>query len=321
MLRLGPLTTDAYVRDVLPESAPLWAGERTFAEYADELRTAAGSAWGRRRFRTFGLWVDEQLVASCKRYDRTLRCGTRRFRAAGIGAVFTPPALRGRGYATALLGALLDAERAQGTDFAFLFSDIGATFYEQLGFVALPSRAFTLRADTLGGERIPIAPLGPVDEGAMRRVFDALEDRRTYAFVRAPLDWEWQRLRASSREHAGQPVRLGLRRGRSLVAYVSGRRVPAADAFVVDEFAYAGDDDAAALGPLIRAAAGDLRKVTGWLPPAPARAALPRGAVRARRDALAMAIPLSVSFAAAWRTALPRLLSDGADPCWAADHL
>jgi hypothetical protein len=48
---------------------------------------------------------------------------------------------------------------------------------------------------------------------------------------------------------------------------------------------------------------------------------LPRAAVRARRDAVAMAIPLAPAFRAAWRAALPRLRADGADPCWAADHI
>jgi GNAT superfamily N-acetyltransferase len=321
MLHLSTLDAEAYVRDVLPLSADLWAGQRSFAEYADELRATATSPWGRRRFRTLGLWVDGTLVASCKRYERVLRCGERRFRAAGIGAVFTPPALRRRGYATALLGALLDAERAAGTALAYLFSDIGTAFYEHLGFVALPSRAFTLRADTLTGPRVAVESLDDETTSAPRRVIDALDAQRSFAFVRTPLDWAWLRLRATSREHLGQPVRLGVRRGRTLLAYVVGRRVPAADAFVLDEAAYARPDDAAALGALLRAAAGDLRKITGWLPPSPLRAALPRAAVRARRDGITMVAPLAPAFRSAWRTALPRLLADAGDPVWNGDHV
>ncbi|HTW86124.1 MAG TPA: GNAT family N-acetyltransferase [Candidatus Sulfotelmatobacter sp.] len=321
MLRLAPLSTDAYVRDVLPHSAELWAGARSFDEYAAELRGIAGSAWGRRRFRTVGLWVGDELVASCKRYDRVLRCGDRRYRAAGIGAVFTPPALRGRGYATALLGALLDAERAAGTAFAYLFSDIGATFYEHLGFVKLPARAFSLRADGLAGPRVTVETLGADDDAAMRRVFAASEARRHFAFVRTPLEWEWQRLRAASREHGSPVLRLGVRRGRALAAYVVGRRIPTADVFALDELALARAQDAPLLGSLLRAAAGDLRKIGGWLPPAPLRGALPRGAVRPRRSSLTMVLPLDRTFAAAWRETLPRVEADAADPCWAADYL
>jgi predicted N-acetyltransferase YhbS len=308
------------VRDVLPHSSALWAGARSFEEYAEEFRATATSGWGKRRFRTIGLRVGGELVASCKRYDRTLRCGKRTYKAAGIGAVFTPDALRGRGYATALLGAFLDAERDADTDLAYLFCDIHPAFYERLGFVVLPSRTITLRANALPGERIEVAVLGDDDAAAVRRVFGALDARRPFAFARTPLDWEWQRLRAASHEHAAQLVRLGVRRGRSLAAYVIGRRIPAADAFAVDELAFARDDDAALIGPLLRAGAGDLRTVRGWLPPAVARDALPRGAVRARKDAIAMMLPLSGAFRAAYRAhATDR--RDNADPCWSTDHI
>jgi len=305
---------------VLPHSRALWAGSRTDDEYAGELRAIASSAWGKRRFRMLGLVVDGVLVASCKRYERELRCGDRAFRAAGIGAVFTPEHLRGRGYATALLGAFLDAERDAGADLAYLFSDVRPAFYERIGFVQLPSRTISLRAADLGAERVEIVALGERDAGAVRRAFDALEARRPFAFARSALDWEWQRLRTASREHAGQLVRLGVRRGRTLAAYASGRRIPAADAFVVDEFAFDRDDDARCIGPLLRAAAGDLRTVRGWLPPAVARDALPRGAVRRRTEAIAMALPLSTRFRAAFAggAAAPR---DGGDPCWSSDHI
>lgn len=321
MLELATLTPDDYVRDVLPRSQSLWAGERSFEEYVGEFRATTASSWGKRRFRTVGLYLDGVLVASCKRYERVLRCGERSYRAAGIGAVFTPDDLRGRGYATALLGAFLDAERDAGTDCAYLFSDIHPAFYERLGFVALPSRTITLRADTLIAERVEIATLGDDDVTAIRRVFGVLDARRPFAFARTPLDWEWQRLRAHSREHGAPALRLGVRSGRSLLAYVTGRRVPEADAFVVDEFAFATEAAARCVAPLLRAAAGDLRKIQGWLPPAVAREALPAGAVRRRNDAIAMAVPLSVSFRAAFRDALADLRGARADVCWSSDHV
>jgi GNAT superfamily N-acetyltransferase len=320
MLDLATLAPEEYVRDVLPHSQSLWAGQRSLAEYVQEFRATADSGWGRRRFRTVGLRVDGTLAASCKRYERVFRCGDRDYRAAGIGAVFTPDTLRGRGYATALLGAFLDAERAAGTDLAYLFSDIAPVFYARLGFVTLPSRTITLRADMLLTERVPIATLGAADVTAMQRLFIALEARRPLAFRRTPLDWEWQRLRAASREQGGAPLTLGVRRGRSLAAYVTGRRIPAADAFVLDELAYANDEDARYVPPLLRAAAGDLRKIQGWLPPAPARRALPRGAVRTRSEGITMILPLSPAFRSAWRNAV----ADGdatADACWSTDHI
>jgi len=321
VLRLATLSADAYVRDVLPHSASLWGGERSFDEYVDEFRTLCASGFGRRRFRTLGLGIDGTLGASCKRYQRELRCGERTLRAVGIGAVFTPPEQRGRGYATALIGALLDAERAAGTDLAFLFTDIHPAFYERLGFIALPSRNIVLRADALPATRVGVRVLGDADAPAQARCFAGLERRQPFALARPPLVWEWLRLRARSREQHGTPIRLGLGRGRSLAAYVSGRRFPAVDTFVFDELAFVDEDAAAAIPALLRSAAGDLRKVTGWLPPEPARAALPRGAVRPRTSAVAMISPLSAAARAAWQQQRTAVVQSAADAYWSADHV
>jgi GNAT superfamily N-acetyltransferase len=319
-LRLAVVPSDEYVREVLPRTAPLWAGARSFDHYVAEFRATASCGWGKRRFRILGLRVGGELVASLKRYDRELRCGERSYRAAGIGAVFTPPLLRGRGYATALIAAFLDAERANGTDLAYLFSDVHPAFYSRLGFVALPSRTFALRADALTADRVEVAVLEKADAAAVRRVFAALDARRPFAFVRRPLDWEWQELCAISRVQPERLLRLGVRRGRSLAAYVAGRRVPTADAFVLEELAFARDDDARLIAPLLRAAAGDLRTVRGWLPPPVAREALPRGAVRARTTSIAMVAPLSSSFRAALR-ANPPDKRNPADLYWSTDHI
>ncbi len=319
-MQLRPLSATDYIRDVLPHSSRLWAGSRSFEEYVDEFRALTESPFGR-RFRTVGFYVDGALVASCKRYARELRCGTHVFKAAGIGAVFTPEPLRGRGYATALLGALLDHERAAGTDCAYLFSDIGAAFYEHIGFAALPSRAFSVRADRLGTEKVALVTAGRAESSAIQRVFAAFEARRPFAFRRTALDWEWQRLRGASKEQPAAPFTLAVRRGRAIAAYVTGRRLPAADAFVLDEFAFASDADAEAIAPLLRAAAGDLKTIRGWLPPAPARDALPRGAVRRRSDAIAMLVPLSAAMRAAWSASGDALRRADADPCWSTDHI
>jgi GNAT superfamily N-acetyltransferase len=321
VFRIVGLSAAEYVRDVLPHSAAMWAGDRDFADYAAEFGAVSASGFGRRRFRTLGLSLDGELVTSCKRYQRELRCGERTFRAAGIGAVFTPEAQRGRGYATAFLGALLDAERANGTDLVYLFSDIHPAFYERLGFVQLPSRAIALRADSLPHARIPARTLVDEDWPAIERCFATLDATRPFALTRPPLVWEWLRLRARSGEASGVLVRLGIMRGRRLAAYVTGRRFPAVDSFALDEFAYVDDDAAAQLPALIRNAAGDLRKVTGWLPPAPARSVVPRGAVRPRKTAVAMVLALSAAAHTAWERSGPGVTGATADPYWNADHI
>lgn len=320
-MQLSTIAPADYARDVLPQSSALWAEGRSFDEYAGDFAKVAASAYGRRRFRTLGLRIDGELVTSCKRYEREIRCGHNTLRATGVGAVFTPATLRGRGYATAMLGALLDRERASGTDVAYLFSDIHPAFYERLGFIALPSRTISLRADTLPARRLDVAPVTDGDWTAIRRCFDALDGRRPIAFRRTPLVWEWLRIRSRPRKDDGQRVALIVRRGRNAAAYAFGRRLPKTDTFAVDEFAYAGDEGFDAVGPLLRSAAGDLRKIAGWLPPDIARAALPRGAVKRRKSSIAMIALLSAPARGAWRTAGGGILADDADRCWSTDHI
>jgi len=320
-MRIVPLSADEYVRDVLPHSAAMWAEGRTFDEYVADFRAVVASGFGRRRFRTLGGAHDGAVVTSCKRYQRDMRCGDRVMRATGIGAVFTPEPHRGRGYATAFLGAMLDVERATGTDIVFLFSDIHPAFYEKLGFVRLPSRAIVLRADALPHERIVARTLGDADWPAIERCFAAHEALRPMALTRPPLVWEWIRLRVRGRDGNAPNVRLGIMRGRRLVAYVRGRRFPDTDSFALDECAYADADAAAQIPALLRNAAGDLRRITGWLPPAPIRDLLPRGAVRARTSAIAMMLPLSTAARTAWRAQATRIGGAAADVAWSADHV
>src|SRR5205814_5809952 len=68
----------------------------------------------------------------------TLRLDGRDARALGIGAVFTPKSLRGRGHGAAIIRALEDAARTDGARVALLFSEIGSAFYEKLGFATVP---------------------------------------------------------------------------------------------------------------------------------------------------------------------------------------
>jgi GNAT superfamily N-acetyltransferase len=307
---------------VLPYSAEEWAGSRTFERYVTDLRDLAATGYGRRRFRLVGTRVDGTIVTSCKIYDRDVRCGERQMRSIGIGAVFTRPSHRGRGLATAMLAALLDAERQAGTDLAFLFADIRPHFYEELGFVTLPSRVIMLRADSLSAARIAPSRIRETDLAAIARCFSALDETRRVGLRRTPIVWDLVRTHHRIYPTHGDNVHLVIRGGRGggVLAYCLGRRVVKADAYALDEFGFA-KDHAHLVGPLLRAAAGDLCKITGWLPPQPARDALPRGTVRARRDAILMAAPLSRAARAQWRTLLPEIRRGSGDPLWSTDHV
>lgn len=321
-MEITTIPADEYVSTVLPETLPLWGGQRDFETYAKDFRTTAGSAYVKRRRFTVGLRDENGIACSCKLYDREFRWGDKNLRATGIGAVFTPTALRGRGYASAMLGALLDQERDAGRDFAFLFSDIHPAFYERIGFVTMPSRILTVRAGSLDGTPAGAVPLLESDWAGVRRCFDALEAQRPWGFKRTPLVWDWVKRKLTAPAPAStQPVSLAIKRERSVVAYVIGRRVMREDAFVFDDFAFKGEEGRARLPSLMRAAAGDLARIAGWLPPPVAREALPRGSVKARKTAITMFAPLT-SVAKSWHRQIGAELAAGrADPVWDADHV
>jgi GNAT superfamily N-acetyltransferase len=316
---LRTIAPDAYARLVLPHTAPLWAGKRDLQTYVSDTLAVARSRFGRRHYRTTGFFEGRTLLASFKAYDRSMHDGHHRLRALGIGAVFTPEHLRGRGYATAMLGAALDHARSDGYDLAYLFSDVGTPFYSAIGFRTLPSRQLSLRADTLPPRRLTVAPLRENDWNAVRRCYD-LAARGHLRFERTPLVWEWIRLRMRQRSEStgGQPYNLTVRHGRGIGAYVIGERIPERDTYLVEEFGFADEVAALAIPALLRAAAGDLGRISGWLPPGGARELLPKANVRTRKIPILMAAPLS----SAGMRVIKKLTQRGAaDCCWPTDHL
>lgn len=319
-MKLRTISAPAYARDVLPLTAPLWAGRRTFDQYAAQTLELADSAYGRRRYKTVGLYDGRRLVASFKRYEREVRDASGQLDAVGFGAVFTPQALRGRGYASFMLASALDAARGDRYDVAYLYSDIRPQFYAAVGFRALPSRTLTLRADGLPAERIAVESLGRADWTGVRRCFERTQLRANAAFTRDDAMWRWIAMRvAHGSEHAaGHTTNLAVRRGRTVRAYVLGARVPERDAYIFDEFGFSDDASAAIVPALLRAAAGDLRRVVGWLPPDGARKTLPKGTTRARKGAILMMAPLSGNGERLIET-LSR--PSPADFAWPTDHV
>ena len=319
-MKLTNLDATTYAREVLPHTAALWAGPRDFDSYVRHTHEIISSGYGRRHFRTLGLYEGKHLVSSFKRYERSLHHGTRRLNAIGIGAVHTPEAFRGRGYASAMLAMLLDGAKSEGADLAYLFSDIRPQFYEDLGFKTLPSRSMSLRADGLDSQRVEVQRLEEHDWTGLRRCFELGERSRPWGFIRTPLVWEWQRLQMRQRsEHgSGMQMNLVVRRGRGIAAYVFGVRSPEHDAYLLDEFGFADAEAARLIRPLLRAAAGDFRRVVGWLPPDHVRDVLARPSVRKRTTAIFMAVPLTAN-GKRWLgiAAAPK----SGDGVWSTDHI
>src|SRR5207248_2518048 len=146
-----------------------------------------------------------------KTYDLRATCGGRPLRVLGVGAVFTPPELRRRGYAATMLRAAMDQSASAGAQAAVLFSDISVRYYERLGLRVVASRECTgdaARDRVLSGLRDCLHRAGRTrlrlwPAGQLRELFDA-PDRHTAIAMLAPLGG------AASLPERGGPTDLAL---------------------------------------------------------------------------------------------------------------
>jgi predicted N-acetyltransferase YhbS len=123
---------------ILDESWPQWGDGLTRQAYGRWNEAQLKTPWARDHLERVAFVEDGQLLASAKRYRFTAWLDGRAVPAIGIGAVFTPPACRGRGHAPRLIQTLCDEARADGCGLAMLFSEIGSAYYERLGFRIVP---------------------------------------------------------------------------------------------------------------------------------------------------------------------------------------
>jgi len=133
---------------ILDSTHTIWHEGLSRPAYGRYNAAQLATAFGRDRLRRFALigpGGDADLLASAKRYifDATLDGVV--VRIAGIGAVFTEPAQRGRGHARELIDRLLEEAAADGADLALLFSEIGADYYARLGFEPLATTDLVVR--------------------------------------------------------------------------------------------------------------------------------------------------------------------------------
>lgn len=112
----------------------IWSEGLSRPDYSIWQQAQLDSPWGRAHLRRVALVDDGELLASAKRYDFSADIGGEPCEVLGIGAVFTPPAHRGRRYAQRLIDAMLADAADRGCRAALLFSEIGPAYYERLGF-------------------------------------------------------------------------------------------------------------------------------------------------------------------------------------------
>jgi hypothetical protein len=124
---------------------PIWNEGLSRTAYGQWNDAQMRTAWGKERLHRLALVDDTgRWVASAKRYRFRARLDGEPIEMAGVGAVFTPPELRGQSYAPRMIDAVLAEETARGTALAALFSEIGSDYYRRVGFVPVPLEEVTL---------------------------------------------------------------------------------------------------------------------------------------------------------------------------------
>jgi len=194
----------AYFRGI----QPIWGGGLSEDRFQMFQRRLADAPEARERYRLLGWFVNGTLTAAMKAYDLRATCAARPLRVLGVGAVFTPPELRRRGHAAAMLRAVMEDYASRGGQAAVLFSDIGFRYYERLGFRVLESRECTVAASDL--PRLPgsTRPALAGDEPLMTGLFAASRGDRTFALARDgwTLRFQLRRLRELARARGvGEP--------------------------------------------------------------------------------------------------------------------
>ena len=137
---------------ILDQTFPIWNEGLSREAYGRWNETQLRTEWGRAHLNRLALLDDAgALLASLKRYRFDVRVHGRVGTMCGIGAVFTPPDQRGRGYASRIIEMLLAREQRDGVLMATLFSEIGTAFYERLGFASVPIDEVSVAIRRKGG--------------------------------------------------------------------------------------------------------------------------------------------------------------------------
>jgi GNAT superfamily N-acetyltransferase len=154
-MKLVPAEGDVLAR-ILDETYGIWSDRLSRLSYARYNAAQLLTPWGARHLRRYAL-LDGQgrILSSAKRYDLHVSLDGRHVRAVGLGAVFTPVAMRRRGYARAIIERLLDSAARGGAELAILFSEIDPAFYTSMGFMPVPRHEHLLR--TCGPAGAPMA--------------------------------------------------------------------------------------------------------------------------------------------------------------------
>jgi GNAT superfamily N-acetyltransferase len=260
------------IERILDGTHTIWSEGLDRLDYGRWQQAQQDTPWGRRHLRRVALVDGAALAASAKTYDLEADLAGRRVAVLGIGAVYTPPASRGRGYAHRLIAALTEQAAARGVQAALLFSEIGPAFYESMGFAVVPrdEAAFEVPAGEPSSSQARPGELR--DLAAMAALSARTRTPATFTLARAPEFLQFGLVRRGRLAELSAPNRLALEwwvveAAGELSAYLIATRRPRGlvleDCGDVDP---AGSGVAQLVAALVRRPSFHPPIVHGWLP-------------------------------------------------------
>lgn len=266
---------EKWQRDALSHEA--WGAGLTPAQFADRERALRAHRWPASGAMTTWALRDEggRILASCETFRTpALLDGEPAGRAYEVASVYTEPALRGRGYAGALLGALADELRARdpALSAALLFSDVGVDLYARAGYApraAVDRVAAAEAGDPSDGvDELFADEGGPTIDRAVVELFPPPREGFWLVPSGAQIDWHRERERFYARMQ-GRPTlgSWGARRGESALIWAADWKRGCLSGLL---YHAAGGAEAEALLTCMRrvAAQAELARVVLWDDPA-----------------------------------------------------
>ena len=182
------ITADETTREsIMDGTYPIWGEGLTRDAYSRWNRGQMATEWGRDHLRRIALVNDSFVLASAKRYDFRARVNGEITDVLGIGALFTAPERRGHGHARHLVEAMIADASGRGCSLALLFSEIGAPFYEAMGFQVVPRRQVTIEVAPFTGSPATLVRSGERgDFATIAEISARYADGAAFALERSP---------------------------------------------------------------------------------------------------------------------------------------
>ncbi len=268
--------TGALLEQVLDDTYPIWNEGLSREAYGRWNQAQATTPWGRGHLRRVALAEGGRVLSSAKHYEFEARVAGRDVPVLGIGAVFTSAEARRQGHARALINEMTAEAASAGAGLALLFSEIGASYYEAMGFQTVPRPSYVI--DVIRGRGGAPATLVRSGEAAdfdlMAEISARYAEGAGFALVRTPDLIQFGLARRRLLAGLGPP---GLRDVEFFVAEEANRAV----AYVIVTRGLGGrvledcgdrDPAGARVGAILqvlaaREPAEPVMRLRGWLPP------------------------------------------------------